>query len=453
MRRLFGSSGIRGLANVEITPSMAQEIGKTIASLTTPGGIVVGRDSRTTGKILEDALCSGAMACGADVLMGGIIPTPLVAWKLKKQRCSGGVVITASHNPPEYNGFKIFNERGVSVKTEEQKIITRLLQEDDFHLADWNKMGSTYEENFIREYGEDIMDHIGVKRDWSVACDCLCGATGTTAPKIFDEVATYTMFLNAQPDGRFPAGNPEPNHLNLSRLGLFVSQENMDIGFAFDGDGDRMMAVDEGGKPVSADRLLASYASHVTEREGGGVVVTHVGASMCIDEMVEEEGGVVKRTRVGDAFIAQAMEEYEAIFGGEPVGAWIHPSVHMCPDGVLSALKLLDALDEENSSLSEFINRSPEYPIIRSSLNCPEGDKLGVMEGIRENYETLFSDVKSVNKVDGIRLQMEDGWILVRPSGTEPLIRITVEARTPIKAEGIMEKGKSLLKNAMRSIR
>lgn len=442
---LFGSSGIRGLANVKITPSMAYKIGETLASLPHVERVVLGRDSRITGPMLENALCSGALSCGADVLMEDIIPTPVVAWKTMNTQNSVGVMITASHNPPSYNGFKVFDDNGMSVTEEEQRKITDILQGEYFKHADWKSLGTAHYTKIREEYIEAIIDGLRVKNNWHLACDCLCGATGTTAKKTFDAASLQTDFLNAQPDGRFPAGNPEPNPENLSRLGLFVAQRGADIGFAFDGDGDRMMAIDEWGNPVSPDMLLASYAGYLTRRKEGGVVITHVGASMCIDDMVKKEGGIVKRTRVGDSFIAQAMDRHDAIFGGEPVGAWIHPDTHMCPDGILSALKLLEALEEEDVTLSEFVNRSPEYPVIRSSLECPEERKECVMGVIKGRYEMEFTDVESVNTVDGIRLQLREGWILIRPSGTEPLIRITAEARNHRKAEEIMEKGRKLV--------
>jgi phosphoglucosamine mutase len=254
--------------------------------------------------------------------------------------------------------------------------------------------------------------------------------------------------LNAQPDGNFPAGNPEPNTESLARLGKMVRETKASIGFGFDGDGDRMMAVDEKGNVPSPDRVLAAYAKHIVE-EGGGIVVTHVGTSMCIEEAVESAGGSVIRTKVGDVHITEAMIANEAVFGGEPVGAWVHPEVHLCPDGILSALKLMFALEEEGKTLSEMVADIPDYPTLRAKVECPNKVKERVMDGVSSNHGEGFGDVRNVITVDGVRIELEDGWVLIRSSGTEPVIRITVEARGEKRAIELQETCQRLVKRVM----
>jgi phosphoglucosamine mutase len=221
------------------------------------------------------------------------------------------------------------------------------------------------------------------------------------------------------------------------------------VGFGFDGDGDRMMAVNSDGNMVNPDQLLAAYAGYVIESQGGGVVVTHVGASMNVDDMVGQAGGKVMRTPVGDAFITEAMAKHNAVFGGEPVGAWVHPDIHMCPDGVLSALKLLRALEEKDMNLNEFIGQAENYPIGRSKLECPNKIKLQTMKLIDKNYSNVFRAVENVSRVDGIRLTLDNGWVLIRASGTEPIIRVTVEGRTVTEVESLMNLGEKLVKDTL----
>jgi phosphoglucosamine mutase len=223
-----------------------------------------------------------------------------------------------------------------------------------------------------------------------------------------------------------------------------------EIGFGFDGDGDRMMPVGADGTMVSPDRALAAYAGYVVERNNRGTIVTHVGASMNVDDMVKGAGGKIVRTPVGDAFITEAMMKHRAVFGGEPVGAWVFPEHHMCPAGVLGALKVLEALDYLDQSLEEFIESAPTYPLDRAKLDCPNQRKATVMKAIGSKYMDAFRDVESVSTVDGVRVETPEGWALIRASGTEPLIRITVEGRTRMDVEKIMDKAKQLVKQVMR---
>jgi phosphoglucosamine mutase len=447
--KLFGSSGIRGLANVEITPALAQRLGAALATIHEGGTVVVGRDARTTGEMLAAALASGIASCGAETKLVGLLPTPVIAWLTRELGADAGVAVTASHNPPEYNGLKVFNSRGMSLTGKEQGKVEAKMGKEEFDLAPWDGVGSTEELDASWMYVDAVAEAIQLEKEWKVACDLFCGATSTVASAAFDAVGLKATMINAYPDGHFPAGNPEPTAESLERLGKFMRASGAEVGFGFDGDGDRMMALDEKGSVLSPDRLLAAYAAYEVERNGGGVVVTNVGTSMCVEDMVEAAGGSVIRVRVGDAYVTEAMADRGAVFGGEPVGAWIHPGVHMCPDGILSALKLLEALEARSQTLSEFVSDVPEYPIISSKLECPSARKEPTMKALSKEYGKAFKGVKSVNRVDGVRLELEDGWTLIRASGTEPLIRITVEGRDGDSAKSLMERSRVLVSRIM----
>jgi len=447
--KLFGSSGIRGLVNVEITPALAQRLGAALATIHEGGTVVVGRDARTTGEMLAAALASGIASCGAETKLVGLLPTPVIAWLTRELDADAGVAVTASHNPPEYNGLKVFNSRGMSLTGKEQGKVEAKMGKEEFDLAPWDGVGSTEELDAAWMYVDALAEAIQLEKEWKVTCDLFCGATSTVASEAFDAVGLKAMMINAYPDGHFPAGNPEPTVESLERLGKFMRASGAEVGFGFDGDGDRMMALDEKGSVLSPDRLLAAYAAYEVERNGGGVVVTHVGASMCVEDMVEAAGGSVIRVKVGDAYITEAMADRGAVFGGEPVGAWVHPGVHMCPDGILSALKLIEALEARSQTLSEFVSDVTEYPIINSKLECPSARKEPTMKALAKEYGKAFKGVKSVNRVDGVRLELEDGWTLIRASGTEPLIRITVEGRDGDSAKSLMERSRVLVSMIM----
>lgn len=436
---LFGSSGIRGLANVEVTSTLASRLGQALATIHEGGEVIVGRDARVTGPMLEAALSAGIVSCGADAGLVGLLPTPVIAWLTRELEADSGVAISASHNPPQYNGLKVFNSRGISLTEKEQRPVEELINGSEPDLAPWDGVGSAEEVDAKWMYLDTLEEGVNLAKDWRVACDLYCGATATIAAEAFETAGITPTIINGHPDGHFPAGNPEPSPENMARLGAYLKSIGADVGFAFDGDGDRMMAVEAEGRPVGGDRLLAAYAGYAVEKAGGGIVVTHVGASMCVEDAVEAVGGKVVRVRVGDTYITEEMEKRKAVFGGEPIGAWIHPEVHMCPDGLLSALKLLEALEDHGQTLAQFTSTVPEYPILSAKVEVR--DKAGVMKAVFDGYEASFKEVESVNRVDGLRLRLPDGWLLIRASGTEPVIRVTAEGRDGKSARALLEKG------------
>ncbi len=447
--KLFGTSGIRGVANVDVTSTLSLWVGAALASTLGGGEILVGRDVRLTGEMLESALISGILSCGGDVKRLGILPTPSIAFLTKELEADSGVSLTASHNPPQYNGIKLFNSTGMAYTAEQQMRLEEIIDRREFKLSGWDAIGSAVSADEKWRYIKALADEVKPDQRGRIICDLFNGSTCTVAPRLFEEVGVEAIIINGQPDGHFPSGTPEPTPMSLRRLGVMVKVMEAEIGFAFDGDGDRMMAVDEEGRIPSQDALLAAYSRYMVEKRGGGVVVTHIGASMCIDEAVSEAGGAVARTRVGDVSIAEEMVRRGAIFGGEPVGAWIHPDIHLCPDGLLSALKLLEAL--EGRTLSEFMEGINEYPILSAKLDCREDKKEEVMRRISHSYPEAIREAAATT-IDGLRLDLEDGWILIRASGTEPAIRITVEAREFEVAKGLLKGAQELVLKALKGI-
>jgi phosphoglucosamine mutase len=444
--KLFGSSGVRGLVNVDLTPVLVAKIGLAISTFSRAEKILVGRDTRVSGLMVENALVSGLLAGGVKVDCLGVVPTPVLAYSTRELGADTGVMITASHNPPEYNGIKIFNGEGVAYNEESQNEIERIVENRSFVLADWRSIG---EASFVDEsclYIEMIRKNVKLNKRWHVIVDPGCGATCYIAPASLKNLGCKTTAINAQPDGFFPGRSPEPNSESLRLLARIVKDLGGDIGVAYDGDGDRVAFVDEEGCFVDFDRVLAAYAACVVKRSSGGAVVTNVEASMCVERMVEEHGGKVVRTRVGDVYVVEAMKRCGAVFGGEPCGAWIHPEFHFCPDGILSSVLLLKALEDEDKMLSEFVSEVPRYQTVRENVACKNEVKRMVMGKVEGGLRSLFPSYRQVSIVDGVRLSLEDGWILVRASGTEPFIRLTVEGESLKAAEGIMEKGVMLVR-------
>lgn len=441
MPKLFGTSGIRGIANREVTSELALKVGLALATYVENGSFLVARDTRVSGEMIENALTAGILAGGANANKIGIAPTPALAFLTKKHSLNAGVMITASHNPPEYNGIKIFNSDSTGFNEKQQEEIEKIIEHENFRLAEWNKIGKCVDVKYwIKDYIHQILGNLSFKKSWFVVVDPGCGATSTVAPFIFRELGCKVRALNAQPDGFFPARSPLPDKESLKPLGSVVRELKADIGIAYDGDGDRVVFMDENGNFVSLDHSLALYAAYVIERNRGGTVVTHVEASMCVEDTVEKLSGKVLRTKVGDVSIANAMKNCGAVFGGEPCGAWIHPEHHFCPDGILSSVLFLKMLDEKDAKLSELISQVPSYPILREKVECPNNFKETVMRKVESKIAEVFPDFKDKIIVDGVRLSLSDGWVLIRPSGTEPIIRITAEARDYTVADEIMQK-------------
>jgi len=447
--KLFGSSGVRGLANVDLTAVLAEEIGLAVATFALAKEVLVARDTRVSGTMLQDALVSGLESGGANVKCLGVVPTPVLAFLTKKMGADAGVMITASHNPPEYNGIKIFSREGLAYDEKSQDEIEQIIVHKRFRLADWRCVGGDHAVDESWLYVENIEKNVKLRGKWRVVVDPGCGATFSLAPAVLQGLGCKVTALNAQPDGWFPARSSEPNAQSLTLLAKVVKKLGADGGLGYDGDGDRVAFIDEKGSFADFDRVLAAYAAYVVKENGGGTVVTSVEASMGVEEMVESHGGKVVRTKVGDVYISETMRKCRAIFGGEPCGAWIHPKFHFCPDGILSSVLLLRALENEDKRLSEFVAETPKYQILRKNFTCKNDVKEEAAEKVGEGLKSAFPAYREFSTVDGVRLVLENGWLLVRASGTEPIIRLTVEGESLKAAKQIMEKGEKSIKNLL----
>jgi phosphoglucosamine mutase len=446
MAKLFGSSGVRGLANVDLTPQLTCKVGLAVAAHAKAKKAVVARDTRVSGLMMQDALVSGLLASGSDVLVEGVVPTPVLAYTAMALGADVGFMLTASHNPPQYNGIKVFGGNSLSYTDADQDAVEKKVSEGAFSLADWRKIGKTIPVNADAVYLKMALKAVSLKKKWRVVVDPGCGATYQIAPKMLQAMGCKVTAINAQPDGFFPARKSEPTKESLRELAQVVKTLGADVGVAFDGDGDRVAFVDENGAFVNFDRSLAAYAAYALKKSGGGTVVTSVEASMCVETMAQAEGGKVVRTRVGDIYVSEAIKQVGAVFGGEPCGAWIHPKHHFCPDGPLSAALFLKALEDEGETVSEFIAKVPEYITRRENLACKTESKYKAVEKIGSALKHAFSKFTDFSTVDGVRLALKDGWLLVRASGTEPLIRLTVEGESEAVANDITVKATAIIR-------
>lgn len=443
--RLFGTSGIRGEYQKEVTPELALDVARALAKYIGGKGktVVLGRDTRTTGKVLENIMSAGLQECGCNVLLLGMVPTPTVGYASLKKGADAAIMITASHNPSKYNGIKLWNADGLAYKQEQEREIERIVYEKDFEKVGWDEIGKEYDiSSFKDEYVDDIIKISGIdpEKPLKVVVDCASGAGSELSPEALRRAGMNVITLNSQPDGFFPGRNPEPNSANLQELMKTVKVIGADIGLAHDGDADRMIAVDENGNLSDFDKLLTVIA-----REFGGTVVTTVDASACLDTEMKKLGGNVLRTPVGDVHVAEAINENNATFGGEPSGTWLHPDFCMCPDGLLSGLRIVKCV-QDHGALSEQLDSIDSYPTIREKVTCSNDKKESVMTGVEASFVDEFDDVEEVLTIDGVRVSFTDGsWVLIRPSGTEPYVRITAESKTREHLDKIEEVSKNFL--------
>jgi phosphoglucosamine mutase len=429
----FGSSGIRGVGNVDITPDLAVHVGMAIGDLY--GDTIIGRDPRLTGPMLVHALGAGVLSAGASAIDAGLVSTPTLARGAREFAC--GAVITASHNPAPYNGIKLWNPDGMAFDEDQQREVEEALERDRFPLPAWDGTGVVSSRpDLIREHVEAILRDVGASK-LRVVVDCGCGATATITPFLLREMGCEVLAINAQADGHFPGREPEPTEENLGVLSSTVRAVKADLGIAHDGDGDRMVAVDRQGGFVGGDALLALFARQEVRR---GLVVP-VDASMVLEDLLPKAR--VWRTRVGDVYVAAELKRRGADFGGEPSGTWIFPKSTLCPDGVYAAARLVAMVADR--PLDAMVAEVPRYPVIRGSLPYEPQRRASIEARLDVALRSLGADVTTV---DGWRLQFEDGWSLVRFSGTEPKIRITTESRDSARANEIYSTVLSSAKGA-----
>ncbi len=425
--QLFGTSGIRRIADKDLL-QLALRVGLAVGK--DCGNILVGSDTRTSSEAMKHALISGLLASGSRCYDVGVVPTPTLA--LAAREFDAAAMITASHNPPEYNGIKLLNPDGSAFDASQREQIEEAILNDSFSLASWDEIKSGGIHNgAIEKHIEHILPEFPAGLKAKVALDCGCGAASVISPRLLQRLGCEVIALNCTPSGFFPH-DIEPTEANLGDLIKATRERGAALGIAHDGDADRMMAVDDRGRFIPGDKLLIIFAQEAGAKE----VVTTIDASMVIDEM----GFRVTRTMVGDTYVSDELKK-GGDFGGEPSGSWIFPGISLCPDGIYAAARLVAIASRQK--LSQLVDSIPDYPLLRGSLPV-EGI---AMTKVEQRLMTMAP--LSVSNIDGIKLNFTDGWILIRASGTEPKIRLTAEAKSKARARQLYDSGIGAIKECM----
>jgi len=444
---IFRAYDIRGVFGKDLTEEIATRIGAAFATfLGENKEVLVARDVRLSGEKLRKALVSGLLS-GCNVTDIGVVPTPLLYFAINRLQKDAGIMVTASHNPPEWNGFKAFRRRGCiygkdmeRVKQIAKKVDLEKLGKKRGKLSSYGKV--------IREYIDFVVNKIEIERKLKVVADTTNGACGLVAPSLFKQLGCKILTLNQNPDGTFPAHLPEPKEETLVELKREVVKNGADLGIGYDGDGDRAVFVDEKGNLIPGDLTLLIFAKDVLQENKEAKIVYELSCSMAVEEYVKKLGGVPIVERVGHTFIMDKMIEENALFGGEKSSHFYFSECYGVDDAIFASLRMAEILSKTSEKLSEIVDSLPKYPsIYEKNFDCPDELKFGVIEKLRDRFRDAGLKVLDI---DGVKLLDRDGWVLLRPSNTEPIIRVSAEARTEEKLKELYEFAKKELNHVLK---
>ncbi len=437
MTRLFGTNGIRGIVNKDMTSELALGVGKawgTFLCKTFPhSSVVIGSDARLSNNMLKNSISAGFLATGCNVTDIGLVPTPALQYITREKHYHSGVMITASHNPPDFNGIKGVDSDGTEFAKETEEAIEQIYFNQSFKVTSWDHVGcANIWENANDLYLKGILSTVDIevlkKRHFRVVLDCGNGAGSVVTPILLEKLGCDVIQLYCKPDGHFPGHPSEPIPENVTELIKTVKESNADFGVAQDGDADRAIFTDEHGEYIWGDQTLALFSKYLTKKRPNSVVVTPVTSSTSIDDVVHENKGKVIRTKVGSPIVARKMIETKAVFGGEENGGLIFPELQFCRDSAMTIAKLLELLSREKQTLSELLSQIPKYVVVKAKVSCPNTLKQSLIQSIIDETKK-DCNIKKIDTTDGIKLYHTSGWVLMRPSGTEPIFRIFTESK------------------------
>jgi len=434
MKIIKSHSGIRGIYGESLTPDLTYAIAKSYAETFQPETVIVGRDTRPSGKIIKQTIIAGLTSLGVNVIDVDIAPTPAILYAIKHYEADGGIIISASHNPPEWNALKFAGKGGLLLTSPE---ISKILENINKKSAT-TKIGKIIRKNIINLYIKELMKHANTenikKAGFKVIVDSGGGAGALTTPLLLTKLGCKVITINSIP-GLFTR-KIEPTGKALEMLKTTVQASNADIGFAHDCDADRLACVDEEGNIIREDYGIGVAVKQiVTQKKAKGIVV-NIASSLIFDHIANESQTPIFRSKVGEANVVRKIIETNSDVGAEgSSGGLILREFHLARDGAIAALKILEAMAERNMKFSELIKELPSYHIEKLNLPYSPNKIKKIEEKICKNWKDY-----TIESIDGIRINGEEWWILIRPSRTEPLLRIMVEAREKSKAKEIMRK-------------
>jgi len=441
--KLFGTNGIRGVAGKEIGSSLAFRVGSALGTLFSKERVLIGRDGRLSSPMLLEGLAAGLLAQGNDVEDRGLITTPALEFMVKNTSSSAGVMITASHNPPEYNGFKVVDSDGIEIPRSKEEQMELLIHRDKWRAS--NPPGQrVIREGRIGSYFEKVESQV-LARDGvgnlKIVVDTGNGVSVLTTPRLLRKLGARVIGVNDVIDGEFPGRNSEPRPENLGSLSKIVREEGADLGIAHDGDGDRAIFVDETGVVQPGDRTLALVEDELLRNHPGATIVTPINTSMVVSEIAKKRKGKLILTKVGSIEVSRTIVRVGALLGGEENGGIFYAPHHPVRDGTMAAVLVVNAVIRNGKSLSRLLDRLPKFHMVKEKIPCNEEAKDRAIHTLRTKLKGRISST-----LDGIRVDIEGrGWVLVRASGTEPLLRLYAEAKTEGQLQEILDEFRPLV--------
>src|SRR5438445_1892415 len=457
-------SGVRGLVGTDLTPEVVARWAAAFGTWARDGKgegrrgkgktarIVLGRDARTSGSMFADAATAGLMSVGCDIIDVGLVPTPTVQLAVEHHRAAGGIILTASHNPIEWNALKFVGADGIFLDGVAGTRVRELAAGDSLPRANYNAIGGVEaDSDAISRHVAAVLALRGVdvrairKRSFRVALDTVRGAGGAIMPELLERLGCRVAAINLETDGLFPRP-PEPVPENLKALGALVRRNKADIGIAVDPDVDRLAIVDEKGRPIGEDYTLAfairAVLGRSDGRSAGRSVVCNLSTSLVVEDAAKDFGATVVRAPVGEAYVARKIIELKAVIGGEGNGGVMYPALHVGRDAPVAAVLVLSLLARERVTVSDVVARAPRYTIVKAKVErgIRNAERMGgVYAALRARFPEASADLQ-----DGLRLAWPDRWLHVRPSGTEPIIRLIAEAPSSADAERLIEEGRRI---------
>lgn len=440
MAKYFGTNGIRGTFD-KLTPQLALKAAQAVGVYFKRGKMLVGMDHRLTSPTIHSAVLSGLESVGCEVIDLGVVSTPTAEFMVENLHPAGLIIVTASHNPPDWNALKVIDGKGVAVSKERGEEIEKFI-DGEVKLAPWDGVGSTAAyPDATREHLEAILGEINIdkvrERKLKVVLDCANGVPALIGPALFESLGCDVILLNEEIDGHFPGRPSEPREENIKEMLRTVKESGADFGIAWDGDGDRIVMADEKGKFVIGDRVFALSALLKLQGKKGPIVTT-VATSKVVEDVAEKFGQEVIYTPVGAPYLSEEAAKGKCALSGEEVGGVIWPEVSLAKDGFLTAAKIAEAVC--GKPLSGWLAEFPFYYNVKGKIPCEPEEMEGKIKGI-----PIPEDAEKVIRVDGVRINFRDSWVIFRPSGTEPVIRVFAESTSEAEAKALVEKYEKLI--------
>ena len=456
MGHLFGTNGVRGTVNGTMTPELALRLGKAVGSWLKPGQrLAIASDARQSRDMLRSAFCAGVHATGVHTVDLGVIPSPGIQLYVRDKGFAAGAIITASHNPPEYNGIKLVAPDGTETSQDEEAAVEALYDSQKFRLAKWDAVGTHAEDKAaVRHYVDAVLKQVDVaairKAKLKVVLDPGGGAGCVSAPVLMTELGVEVVPLSCELDGAFKDRPSEPSPPNAARAIAEVKRTKAHLGILQDGDADRAVFIDESGAYIWGDQTLALGCLHELKRHPkGSIVCTAVSSSTCVADAVRMGGGKLEWTVVGSPIVAREMLRLKAVFGGEDNGGLMFTRHQVCRDGLMAMAFMLELLAKTKKPFSALVAEIPRYALVKDKVQVPDAQKQALLGRIKAEFAKV-KEVREVDARDGVKAYLPQGWVLVRPSGTEPIFRIQAEAKTEAEAKALVDRFKGLVQDQLK---